>query len=109
MEVLTEMQTGALSVADKEALGAKVLRHLDMEHFRDCLKRSYHAKATIEEARRQNLANHAAGAKRALDLKLNRGCKSAWSERARTSLPRMRGSRTPWRLMETLSLRSTRR
>ena len=40
-EVLGEMQSGALSVADKEALGAQVLRQLDMSHFRDCLKRSY--------------------------------------------------------------------
>ena len=40
-EVLGEMQTGALSVADKEALGAKVLRQLDMEHYKECLKRSY--------------------------------------------------------------------
>ena len=40
-EVLGEMQSGALSVADKEALGAKVLRQLDMEHYKECLKRSY--------------------------------------------------------------------
>ena len=40
-EVLGEMQSGALSVADKEALGAKVLRQLDMEHYKECLLRSY--------------------------------------------------------------------
>ena len=40
-EVPGEMQSGALSVADKEALGAKVLRQLDMEHYKECLKRSY--------------------------------------------------------------------
>jgi len=38
---LGEMQTGALSVGDREALGAKVLRQLDMEHYKECLKRSY--------------------------------------------------------------------
>ena len=64
-EVLGEMQTGALSVADKEALGAKVLRQLDMEHYKECLKRSYldgpgasilQAQTSIEKAREQNLA-----------------------------------------------------
>ena len=53
------MQTGALSVADREALGAKVLRQLDMEHYKECLKRSYldgpgasilHAQTSIEGA-----------------------------------------------------------
>ena len=66
-EVLGEMQSGALSVADKEGRGAQLLRQLGMNHFRDCLKRSYldgpganiaQAQATIEEARRQNLARH---------------------------------------------------
>ena len=73
-EVLGEMQTGALSVADREALGAKVLRQLDMEHYKECLKRSYldgpgasimHAQTTIEKAREQNLAQQARGQKMA--------------------------------------------
>eukprot|EP00434_Breviolum_minutum_P033478 symbB.v1.2.029624.t1/scaffold3268.1/size60008/2 len=78
-EVLGEMQTGALSVADKEALGAKVLRPLDMEHYKECLKRSYldgpgasilQAQASIEKAREQNLAQQARGQKMAADLHL---------------------------------------
>ena len=78
-EVLGEMQTGALSVADKEALGAKVLRQLDMEHYKECLKRSYldgpgasimQAQASIEKAREQNLAQQARGQKMAADLHL---------------------------------------
>lgn len=86
------MQTGALSVEDKEALGAQVLRHLDMERFRACFKRSYldglgasiaHAHTTIEEARRQNLANQEKGSKRAAELKLTPEPKSMWSEKAR--------------------------
>ena len=40
-KMLGEMQSGALSVADKEARGAQLLRQLDISHFRDCLKRSY--------------------------------------------------------------------
>lgn len=64
-EVLSEMQSGALSVGDKEALGAKVLRQFDMDHFRECLKRRYldgpganitQAQTTIEKAREQHLA-----------------------------------------------------
>ena len=59
-EVLGEMQTGALSVAEREDLGAKVLRHLDMAHYKECLKRSYldgpgasilHAQTTMVESR----------------------------------------------------------
>ena len=51
------MQT---TVGDREALGAKVLRQLDMDHFKECLKRSYvdgpgasilHAQTTIEKGR----------------------------------------------------------
>ena len=73
-EVLGEMQSGALSVADKEALGAKVLRQLDMAHYKECLKRSYldgpgpsilHAQTSIEKAREQNLAQQARGQKMA--------------------------------------------
>eukprot|EP00434_Breviolum_minutum_P032115 symbB.v1.2.028402.t1/scaffold3009.1/size65478/1 len=76
-EVLGEMQSGALSVADKEALGAKVLRQLDMEHYKECLKRSYldgpgasilHAQTSIEKAREQNLAQQARGQKMAASL-----------------------------------------
>ena len=78
-EVLGEMQSGALSVADKEALGAKVLRQLDMEHYKECLKRSYldspgasilHAQTSIEKAREQNLAQQARGQKMAASLHL---------------------------------------
>ena len=63
-----------------------------MDHFRDCVKRSYldgpganitHAQTTIEEARKQNLAWQAAGAKRAQELKLIREPFQFWSDRAR--------------------------
>ena len=78
-EVLGEMQSGALSVADKEGLGGKVLRQLDMEHYKECLKRSYldgpgasilHAQTSIEKAREQNLAQQARGQKMAASLHL---------------------------------------
>ena len=91
-EVLQEMQSGALSVGDKEALGAQVLRQLDMSHFRDCLKRSYldgpgasitHAQTTVEEARRQNLARQAEEVQRSKELFLKPEPFSVWSDKAR--------------------------
>jgi len=91
-EVLGEMQTGALSVGDREALGAKVLRQLDMEHYKECLKRSYldgpgasilHAQTSIEKAREQNLAQQAKGQHMAAALHLIPEPRSAWSDRAR--------------------------
>ena len=90
-EVLGEMQSGALSVADKEARGAQLLRQLDTSHFRDCLKRSYldgpganiaHAQTTVEEARRQNLARQAAGVKNTKELFLKPEPMSVWSSKA---------------------------
>ena len=93
-EVLREMQSGALSVPDKEARGAQLLRQLDISHFRDCLKRSYrdgpganiaHAQTTVEEARRQNLARQAAGAKNAKELFLKPEPMSVWSSKARAA------------------------
>ena len=93
-EVLGEMQSGALSVADKEARGAQLLRQLDMNHFRDCLKRSYldgpganiaQAQTTIEEARRQNLARQEAGVKQTKELYLKPEPFSAWSNKARAA------------------------
>ena len=93
-EVLGEMQSGALSVADKEALGAKVLRQLDMEHYKECLKRSYldgpgasilHAQTSIEKAREQNLAQQARGQKMAASLHLIPEPRSLWSDRARAA------------------------
>ena len=93
-EVLGEMQSGALSVADKEALRAQVLRQLDMNHFRDCLKRSYldgpganiaQAQTTVEEARRQNLARQEAGVKHTKELFLKPEPFSAWSDKARSA------------------------
>ena len=93
-EVLGEMQTGALSVADKEALGAKVLRQLDMEHYKECLKRSYldgpgasilQAQTSIEKAREQNLAMQARGQKMAADLHLIPEPRSFWTDRARSA------------------------
>ena len=93
-EVLGEMQSGALSVADKEALGAKVLRQLDMEHYKECLKRSYldgpgasilHAQTSIEKAREQNLAQQARGQKMAASLHLIPEPRSLWSNRARAA------------------------
>ena len=92
--VLGEMQTGALSVADKEALGAKVLRQLDMEHYKECLKRSYldgpgasilQAQTSIEKAREQNLAMQARGQKMAADLHLIPEPRSFWTDRARSA------------------------
>ena len=89
-----EMQSGALSVADKEALGAKVLRQLDMEHYKECLKRSYldgpgasilHAQTSIEKAREQNLAQQARGQKMAASLHLIPEPRSLWSDRARAA------------------------
>ena len=64
-EVLGGMQSGALSVADKEACGAQLLRQLDITQFRDCGPGANiaHAQTTVEEARRQNLARQAAGVK----------------------------------------------
>ena len=93
-EVLGEMQSGALSVADKEARGAQLLRQLDISHFRDCLKRSYldgpganiaHAQTTVEEARRQNLARQAAGVKNTKELFLKPEPMSVWSSKARAA------------------------
>ena len=93
-EVLGEMQSGALSVADKEARGAQLLRQLDMNHFRDCLKRSYldgpganiaQAQTSIEEARRQNLARQEAGVKHTKELFLKPEPLSAWSNKARAA------------------------
>ena len=93
-EVLGEMQTGALSVADKEALGAKVLRQLHMEHYKECLKRSYldgpgasilQAQTSIEKAREQNLAMQARGQKMAADLHLIPEPRSFWTDRARSA------------------------
>ena len=93
-EVLGEMQTGALSVADREALGAKVLRQLDMAHYKECLKRSYldgpgasilHAQTTIEKAREQNLAQQARAQKMAAALHLIPEPRSFWSDRARAA------------------------
>ena len=93
-EVLGEMQSGALSVADKEALGAKVLRQLDMEHYKECLKRSYldgpgasilQAQTSIEKAREQNLAQQARGQKMAAALHLIPEPRSFWSDRARAA------------------------
>ena len=93
-EVLGEMQSGALSVADKEARGAQLLRQLGLNHFRDCLKRSYldgpganiaHAQTTVEEARRQNLARQAAGVKSAQELYLKPEPISVWSDKARAA------------------------
>ena len=93
-EVLGEMQSGALSVADKEARGAQLLRQLDISHFRDCLKRSYldgpganiaHAQTTVEEARRQNLARQAAGAKNSKELFVKPEPMSIWSAKARAA------------------------
>ncbi len=83
-EVLHELQTGALSLGDKEALGAK-----DITHFRDCLKRSYldgpganiaHAQTTVEEARKQNLARQADGVQRTKELFLKPEPISVWSD-----------------------------
>ncbi len=63
-----------------------------MNHSRDCLKRSYpdgpgasiaHAQTTVEEARKQNLARQAEGAKRAQELYLKPETVSAWSNKAR--------------------------
>ena len=91
-EVLGKMQSGALSVADKEALGAKVLRQLDMEHYKECLKRSYldgpgasilHAQTSIEKAREQNLAQQARGQK--IFLHVIPEPRSLWSDRARAA------------------------
>ncbi len=82
----------AVSVGGKEALGAQVLRQLDMSHFRDCLKRSYldgpgasitHAQTTVEEARRQNLARQAEGVQRTKELFLKPEPFSGWSDKAR--------------------------
>ena len=93
-EVLGGMQTGALSVADKEALGAKVLRQLDMEHYKECFKRSYldgpgasilQAQTSIEKAREQNLAMQARGQKMAADLHLIPEPRSFWTDRARSA------------------------
>ena len=118
------LQTGALSVGDKEALGAKnlglainlggliffdcvtmkliarsveswvsplVLHQLDMDHFRECLKRSWavdgpgvnitHAQTTVEEARRQNLARQAEGAKRPRSWSWSLSPFQVWSDR----------------------------
>ena len=41
IEVLHELQTGALSVDDDKAKSAQVLRHLDLDRFRTLLKRDY--------------------------------------------------------------------
>ena len=88
------MQSGALSVADKEALGAKVLRQLDMEHYKECLKRSYldgpgasilQAQTSIEKAREQNLAQQARGQKMAAALHLIPEPRSFWSDRGRAA------------------------
>jgi len=93
-EVVEKMQSGALSVADKEALGAKVLRQLDMEHYKECLKRSYldgpgasilQAQTSIEKAREQNLAQQARGQKMAAALHLIPEPRSFWSDRARAA------------------------
>ena len=92
IDAMVELTTEVLlSVAAKEALGAQVLRQLDMSHFRDCLKRSYldgpganiaHAQTTVEEARRQNLARQAAGVKSTKELFLKPEPISAWSDKA---------------------------
>ena len=68
-EVLGEMQSEPLSVADKEALGAKVLRQLDMEHYKECLKRS----------------GRPTGQKMAASLHLIPEPRSLWSDRARAA------------------------
>ena len=123
-EVLGEMQSGALSVADKEARGAQLLRQLDISHFRDCLKRSYldgpganiaHAQTTVEEARRQNLARQAAGVKNSKELFVKPEPMSVWSSKARAAFesnvfaPSNQTHKMPWPLMWTLLLASTRR
>ena len=63
-----------------------------MNHFRDCFKRSdldgpeasiAHAQTTVEEARRQNLARQAEGAKRIQELFLKPEPMQVWSDRAR--------------------------
>ena len=118
-EVLGEMQSGALSVADKEARGAQLLRQLDMNHFRDCLKRSYldgpganiaQAQTTIEEARRQNLARQEAGVKQTKErnLSLHGRTKPGQPSKAMSS-PRSQIPRMPWPLMWMEWWKSTRR
>ena len=65
-----------------------------MEHYKECLKRSYvdgpgasilHAQTTIEKAREQHLAQHARGQQRAAALHLIPEPRSVWSDRARAA------------------------
>ena len=71
-----------------------MLRQLDMEHYKECLKRSYldgpgasilHAQTSIEKAREQNLAQQARGQKMAASLHLIPEPRSLWSDRARAA------------------------
>ena len=76
LEVIHELQTGALSVGDEETQGAAVLRQLDLEKLRSALKRNFlegpgagtteaafqEAQTSLEKAREQNLAKQKQGA-----------------------------------------------
>ena len=70
MGVVYALQTGAQSIDSSEAQGAAVLRHLDVEKFRNFLKRKWQddkgqphdallsAQTTLEQAKQQNQAYH---------------------------------------------------
>jgi hypothetical protein len=74
LDVIHELQSGALSIGDEEAKGAQMLRQLDLEKLRAALERNFlegpgsseaafeQTKTSLEKAKEQNLARQKQGA-----------------------------------------------
>ena len=98
MGVVYELQTGAQSVDASEAQGAAVLRHLDVEKFRNFLKRKWQddkgqpqdallsAQTTLEQAKQQNQAYHQKQKRKLELLRATSESISVWPTKVRKAL-----------------------